>query len=146
MIATVIFDANIFVQAALSERGPAFACLSQVQEGEYELIVTRSILDEVEEVLERLSRVPRYSGLLTDERIRVYIELLGSHARLMPEPPEIIKLARDPDDEVYLNTAIASKADFLVTRDKDLLEFELEQGFEGRLRIVDPTTFLAEIS
>lgn len=146
MKARVVFDANVFLQAALSERGPAFSCLAQVQDGMFDLILTRSILDEVEEVLERLSKVPRYSNLLTDERIRAYIELLGNHAVLVPEPPETISLPRDPDDEVYLNAALEYDADFLITRDKDLLEFELEEALSGRLRIVDPTTFLAKIS
>lgn len=146
MKARVVFDANVFVQAALSDRGPAFGCLSQLQSGKCDLLVTRSILDEVEKVLERLSKLPRYSDYLTSVQIRAYVDLLGSHVRLMPEPPAIISLPRDPDDEVYLNSAIAYKADFLVTRDKDLLEFELDEAIRDRLRIVDPATFPSEIS
>lgn len=90
--------------------------------------------------------MPRYSKHLTTEQIQAYIKLLESHIQIVPEPPDVFSLPRDPDDEVYINTAIAYKANFLVTRDKDLLEYELKDPFQNRLRIVDPVTFLAEIS
>ena len=61
--------------------------------------------------------------------------------------------ARDPHDEAYLNLAIESGADFLITLDNDLLDlmkWEREEGREfqkrfRRLNIVDPVAFLNEI-
>lgn len=57
---------------------------------------------------------------------------------------------RDPDDEPYLNLAIEAGAEFLVTRDRDLLDLMRWDREEGRtfqrrfpkLKNVDPVTFL----
>ena len=37
----------------------------------------------------------------------------------MPDPP-ILAVSRDPRDDVFVAAAVASKADYLVTRDDDL--------------------------
>lgn len=57
---------------------------------------------------------------------------------------------RDPDDEPYLNLAIEVGADYLISRDNDLLDlmkWEKEEGreFQKRfrfLKIVSPEEFL----
>lgn len=143
-MSTVVFDANVFVQAALSDRGPAFACLESAKLNNCQLLVTESILAEVREVMFRLSQVKKYADLLTEDRILAYLELIRTHAQVRDEPPEVATLDRDPDDEVYLNLAISADCEYLVTRDKDLLEFDLDQVAAGRLRIVQPVEFLKQ--
>ena len=62
----------------------------------------------------------------------------------------VFVLERDPKDAKYVDLAIAAKADFLVTRDKDLLylrekESPLLQIFEKldwQFKIVDPFEML----
>ena len=64
--------------------------------------------------------------------------------------PREFALERDPKDEPYLNLACRSGAEFLVTRDDDLLDLvassdnvglALKQRFPS-LRIVEPVRFL----
>jgi predicted nucleic acid-binding protein len=66
-----------------------------------------------------------------------------------PIPPRF-RFRRDPDDEPYLNLAIHGDANYLVTRDLDLLDLaghrtdesgEL-QRISPRIRNVDPITLL----
>jgi predicted nucleic acid-binding protein len=38
------------------------------------------------------------------------------------------KLSRDPDDNLFVATAVASRAEFLVTQDRDLLVLEKPFG------------------
>lgn len=91
--------------------------------------------------------------LLTDERVEGLISLLRWKAELVRRVPEHFTYPRDPNDEPYLNLAIEAQADYIVTRDNDLLDLMKWTTEEGRefqkrfrsLRIVDPVTFLKEI-
>ena len=47
-------------------------------------------------------------------------------------------VSADPDDEKFLECALAAKADYIVTRDRDLLELEKPFG----IRVVDDRGFL----
>jgi putative PIN family toxin of toxin-antitoxin system len=52
--------------------------------------------------------------------------------------------SRDPDDNVFLATALAGKADYLITNDRDLLELPIEFKRTLRFAIVTPQQFLSE--
>ena len=59
--------------------------------------------------------------------------------------PSLFSLPRDPDDEPYLNLAIAAGADYLVTWDKDLLDLMQDASFRAqypRLTILNPVALL----
>jgi hypothetical protein len=65
------------------------------------------------------------------------------------EVPEAFPLERDPKDEPYLDLAIAAGADYLVSRDLDLLDLMKDGVFQARypnLTILDPTAFLQAIA
>ena len=78
------------------------------------------------------------------------IETLLLKGRLLRNVPRRFELPRDPEDEPYLNAAIESGAQFLVTRDRDLLDLmnlDTKQGrdFQFRfpqLKILNPVEFL----
>ncbi len=69
---------------------------------------------------------------------------------LLRNVPKRFKLPRDPDDEPYVNAAIESGAQFLITRDRDLLELMNSDTKDGRdfqfrfpqLKILNPVDFL----
>ena len=44
----------------------------------------------------------------------------------------MFSLARDPDDEPYLNLALTANVDFLVPWDKDLLDLMQDEDFRTR--------------
>ena len=58
--------------------------------------------------------------------------------------------SRDPKDEKYINLAVAAKADFLVSRDKDLLDLTTDVSIEEKrfrqksklLKVAEPIVFL----
>ena len=64
--------------------------------------------------------------------------------------PRRFEFPRDPDDEPYLNLAIAAGDEFLVTRDRDILDLMDGNTKEGRdfqsrfprLTILNPVEFL----
>jgi predicted nucleic acid-binding protein len=51
------------------------------------------------------------------------------------------KLSRDPDDNVFVASAVAAQATFLVRQDRDLLDLEKPFG----VRIVTPVEFIREL-
>jgi len=145
-----VFDCSLFLQAALRPDGPAGLCLDCVEAGAVELLVSEPILAEVREVLRRPELKPRRKGRLTDRIVNELLSWVEAQATLVPEVPSVFSYARDPDDEPYLNLAVASKALYLVTRDRDLLDLQHPDSGPGRelrrlapqLTILDPVEFL----
>jgi predicted nucleic acid-binding protein len=60
----------------------------------------------------------------------------------------VIRLSRDPDDEAYLNLALAGQAQYLVTRDHDLLDLAAGELLRAHLemKVIDPAAFLKELA
>ena len=62
--------------------------------------------------------------------------------------PRVWTLDRDPKDEPYLNLALATKSQYLVTRDKDLLDLMVDETFRTQhpaLQIIEPPTLLRKL-
>jgi predicted nucleic acid-binding protein len=75
-------------------------------------------------------------------------------AVLLNRVSSVFQLPRDPKDEKYINLAIGVEADYIVSRDKDLLDLmtgidleskEFRQRFRP-LKIVEPIEFLKIIA
>ncbi len=147
-----VLDCVTFVQALISETGPAVRCLDLLEERAYLLVISRETLAEIREVLARSSLRDRYPQL-TDERVDHLTQMILAKGKYLRTIRKRYRFPRDPDDEPYLNLAIAAGAEFLVTRDKDLLDLMNWRKKDGRefqkrfrnLRIVDPVSFVKEI-
>jgi putative PIN family toxin of toxin-antitoxin system len=148
----VVFDCVVFLQGLIKESGPAVTCLEYFEQGRFSLAISSEVLSELHDVLSR-SSLRQSFRLLTEEKADRLIESLLSKGKLFGSVPKRFELPRDPDDEPYLNLAIESGAQFLVTRDRDLLDlmrWDTEEGrdFQSRfreLKILDPVVFLKEI-
>jgi len=148
-----VFDCMVFLQAAVSRHGPAFALLTLVEAGRLELLVSREILAELREVLVRPA-VRRKFPLLSADFVDAFVDRLESLATPIESVPPLFQFTRDPDDEPYINLAVARRAEYLVTRDRDLLDLagqktpearELERIHPG-LKILDPIMLLREVA
>lgn len=143
----VVFDCNFYLRATVA-RGPAFDCLTRLEEQHFTLFVCGPLLEEVKEVLSRPVLQHRFSAL-TPERLAQLLARLEKFAILIHNVPETFRYPRDPDDEIYVNLALITNARYLVTYDKDLLDLmkETEEGRSFRhrfphLQILDPLAFL----
>ena len=145
----VVFDCVVFLQGLIKESGPAVTCLERFEQGRLSLVISPDILAELHDVLSR-SQLRRDFPLLTDEKVEQLIETLLLKGRLLRNVPRRFELPRDPEDEPYLNAAIESGAQFLVTRDRDLLDLmnldtKQRRDFQFRfpqLKILNPVEFL----
>lgn len=143
-----VFDCVVYVQAVLSNKGPAFACLSLAEQKQVQLHFSPDILDELQRCLSSRTLRKR-ANVLTDDRVQLFLERVVNAGTLSPNPPAAFSLKRDPKDEPYLNLAIAlMRASFLVTRDKDLLDLMNEDDFRKAypsVTIIEPAAFLAYV-
>jgi putative PIN family toxin of toxin-antitoxin system len=141
---SAVFDTTTLLQAATSRKGPAAACLAFVDEGHVRLFVSAVTLDEIREVLNR-PKIRKSFPKLTDENVLDFLDHLVDKGHLVEDVPRAYQYERDPDDEPFLNLAIAAQAPFIVSRDNDFLDLMKDEAFRKTypdLSIVDPVAFL----
>ncbi len=149
----VVFDCMVYLQATVSETGPAAALLQLVEIGAVSLFVSNEILDEVRDVLSR-PKIRQKNPSLTDERVNALIIRLTETATVVGEISQHFPYERDPKDEKYINLAVEVGAEYLVSRDTDLLDLMKGETAESAsfrerftsLKVVDPVTFLTRVS
>lgn len=112
----VVLDTNVLV-SGLAYPGsiPGHIVLAWRQGG-LDVVLSRYILDEMVRVLPRLSRVTMSAAEIRDLAdgfmfLADVVEPAGAQDDQL----------RDPDDQPVLQTLVVSKADYLITGDKDLL-------------------------
>ena len=128
-----LLDVNVLIAGLLSRTGSPAGLLGKWLEGEFELVISDRLLDELEKTLAR----PKLRRLLDDDEISAFLELLrGGLADWVEDPgePPSIK-SRDPKDDYLIAAARAAQAT-LVTGDADLLELS------GSIPVMSPRAFL----
>ena len=104
----LVIDTNIVVSAALKPDGLQRTVLLLAITKPARLYVTEAIMAEYREVLARPKMKIR-KGLRQQ-----FLQLIKSHARSVV-PTRTLQMARDPDDNKFLECADAARADYLVT-------------------------------
>lgn len=124
----VFLDTNVLV-AAFATRGLCPDAMRAVLAA-HQLIVGDVVVDELAEVLTRRIRLPAAT-------VREVLTLLRDQD-LVPKPsaPSDVPI-RDPDDRWIFASAVAGRADVLVTGDRDLLEV----ADAAPLPMLDPRAF-----
>ena len=110
----VVIDTNVLVSAALRDRDPQAVIEWVLAQPDWDWVVSPAILAEYNEVLAR-SRL----GLTAALRAR-WRDLLAESTVVIDSP--LFDFPRDPDDAPFLACAIAARADYLVTGDRDFTE------------------------
>ena len=127
MTPTVVFDCMILLQATANPVGEAGRCYREVESGSVQLTMSQATRYEAHDVLSREAirlKLPR----LTSERVEEFLGSLDYYSRQQHGVPLVAQLPRDPKDEKYSNLAIAANAQYLVTRDNDLLDLMKDSG------------------
>lgn len=149
---SVVLDCNVLLQAAAFGLSPSAACLRLADSGIIRLCASNETLAELDHVLNRDIIKTRFG--LTESVIAEFLYKLRTVSDFYTRVPEVFSLTRDPNDEPYINLAVAANADFLITRDKDLLDLMSNYDESGKqfrqrfrpLRVVDPVEFLPIMS
>lgn len=104
---------------------------------EANLYISHALLKEYREVPLTLERERKITPL----QLKTLISGLASIAAkaIVVHPRKKLSLCRDSEDNMLLECCLASKADFLITGDKDLLDM---QSLPFQLEILSPRKFV----
>ena len=127
-----VLDTNVLLSALAFPGSKPDQVLHRVRRAEVELFLSAFILAELERILRDKFR---FTKRQTDERVRVIRRM----ATLVGPTERIAVVAAKDDDNRILECALAARADYLVTGDKEHL---LPLHSIGMTRIVTPATFL----
>jgi uncharacterized protein len=105
----VVIDTNILL-VSVSDRSPYHLIFKSFVERKYSLCVTTEILDEYAEILSTYS-----SQFLTNNTLEVIENAVNSVFITRYFTFDLIKV--DPDDNKFVDCAIASNSEFIVTND-----------------------------
>ena len=131
-----VVDTSVLVRALIKPFGTVGPVLTHLRAGDYALLYSQSILEELVDVLSRPRLRVKYG--IDDEAITTTIELILLRG-VGVEPTQRIAACRDPRDDKFLEVAIAGKVDAVVTGDEDLLTLH---PFHD-IPIVQPAAFLS---
>ena len=126
-----VLDPNILISALLSRSGAPAQIVARWLAGEFELVVSESLLAE----LERALAYPKLRARVAAGDAAELVALLRTAAELAPDRPDAPRRSPDPGDDYLLALAESTDAR-LVSGDQHLL------GLAGRLPIHTPRAFL----
>jgi putative PIN family toxin of toxin-antitoxin system len=126
----MVIDTNVLVSGLAYPQSIPGCILAAWRQGGVDVVLSRFILDEMVRVLPKLRRLK-----ITAAEIRDLADSFIFMAEIVEPVAEADDELRDSADQLVLGTLRASKADYLVTGDKDLL------ALAARYPIVTPAVF-----
>ncbi|UCD14946.1 MAG: putative toxin-antitoxin system toxin component, PIN family [Candidatus Omnitrophota bacterium] len=127
----VIIDTNIFVSALLGGKTCKFIC-DHFEQNVFTLVLSRLIIKEIKETL-----IHKEIGHISTDDVEHLFRTINTHAKIVT-PSKKVSVCRDPEDNKLLEAALAAKAHFLITGDKDLITLKTFH----KTRIITPKEFL----
>jgi len=131
-----VVDTNILVRALIRPQGTVGPILLHLRRGDYTLLYSDAILEELVDVLNRPRIRDKYG--LSEADIRTVIALILLRGEYVA-PHITIHACRDPHDDKFLEVAVSGQADVIVSGDEDL---RVLSPFRG-IPVVSPREFLA---
>ncbi len=127
----VVIDTNVFISSFFG--GNPKKVIDLWKNGKITLCLSRNIVDEYIEVLKRM-------GLKDENELE---ELLGLFAKgynivFSASPPSLKIIEDDPDDNKFIECAVALKSSYIISGDRHLLSVGNYMGIE----IISPAEFL----
>ena len=124
----IFFDTNVLV-AAVATHGVCSEIFIHCLEN-HQIVTSELVLNELEKALKRKLKLP----IKQANEVITYFHL---HLEIVTTPAVFKKICRDPNDDKILAAAALTKADCLLTGDKDLLILKRFNNFH----VVSPKNF-----
>ncbi|MBI2415465.1 MAG: putative toxin-antitoxin system toxin component, PIN family, partial [Candidatus Kerfeldbacteria bacterium] len=107
----VVFDTNVLI-SGIFWKGAPYQVLQLWAEQKFSLVATQPILNEYIRVLEKIDT----EGAV----VKHWSSFIVRNTEVVPNKI-ILKICRDPLDDMFINCALLGKADYIVSGDNDLL-------------------------
>jgi putative PIN family toxin of toxin-antitoxin system len=119
----VVLDTNVLVSAIIAKGKPRDLLRLAIQR-RYLLIASKETIEEFVEVLQR----PKFK-MTTNEIVRAKSALLKTGKTIKVTSKRRV-VEEDPDDDIFINTALDGNADYIVSSDPHLLRLSKYKGIE----------------
>ena len=125
----VVLDTNVIIDGIQDEYSYEKQIIDAVRSGEIEAYANHQTIRENKLIMRRLVDHPEYEREINQLFAQIN-QVVNRHQ---------IHIVADREDNKILESAVEAGAEFLITRDNDLLSIEEHQG----VRIVTPANFWA---
>jgi putative PIN family toxin of toxin-antitoxin system len=131
----VVVDTNIFVSSFFG--GNPRKVIDLWKSGQIIICLSRPIIDEYVEVLRRM-------GLQNERELEELLSLFahGYNVLFTAKTQNLNVVEKDPDDDKFIECAVALNSKFIISGDKALLEIKDYMG----IKIQNPKQFLDDYS
>lgn len=133
----VVFDTNVLVSALIWDGTPEQALELAFENDDIRIVHS----DETIAELDRVLRYPKFESYLSSkDRLEFRFALLSVSERIDPDID--LEVDDDPDDDMFVELAVAGDAAYIVSGDDDLRRLD---DYDG-VRIVSPDEFREELT
>lgn len=126
----VVLDTNIFI-SGIFWKGASNKVITNWREGRFTLITSLETISEIIKILKD------FKIKLPDEMIKEWIDLIVRNSIIVEPKEKIDAVKDDPKDNIFIETAVAGNADYIVSQDNHLLKLKEFRG----IKIISPEEF-----
>jgi putative PIN family toxin of toxin-antitoxin system len=119
----VVFDTNVVIETIFWPRSTARRALTGLARRQYQTAINAEMMDEYAAITTQVRE-----KLFPDTQLPGALAWLAAKSLHVEPMPLTRKLSRDPDDNLFVATAAAARAEFLATQDRDFLVLEKPFG------------------
>lgn len=130
-----VLDPNVLIASLLSREGAPARLVSSWLSGAFEVVVSESLLEE----LERALAYPKLRNRVDESEASEFVALLRHTAMVATDPSAVAARSEDPDDDYLLALAEQERA-ILVSGDRHLL------ALADRFPVVTARAFLETLT
>ena len=130
----IVLDTNVFISGIFFS-GPPAQILKAWKEKKIQIVLTKEILDEYKRVAGELS------AKFPPVDIEPIIELLTIYGEVVEAAGISVTVCEDPDDNMFLECAIASNSKIIISGDNHLLKISGYQGID----VLKPREFIDNV-
>jgi len=117
----VVIDTNVFISAIMRGGNPE-RILKAWKRGRFNLFISQEMLKEALETMSKLG--------FPEEKVIAWRNLISKQAHKVAPSKRVKAITADPDDNIFLECALETNADYIVSGDKHLLDLKEYEGIK----------------